>query len=118
MSHVRTFEIPTVMKHGLGSLSSLADEVKALGMKRALVVCGAGIIGAGLLEQAESPLKAANISYAVFDRVVPNPSLATVDEGTELYQSKECDGHREGHRRGRGQWRLNTRLRMGRPAAD
>ena len=92
MSHVRTFEIPTVMKHGLGSLSSLADEVKALGMKRALVVCGAGIIGAGLLEQAESPLKAANISYAVFDRVVPNPSLAKVDEGTELYQSKECDG--------------------------
>ena len=57
-----------------------------------MLVCGSGVIGAGLLEQAESPLKAANISYAVFDRVVPNPSLATVDEGTELYQSKECDG--------------------------
>ena len=92
MSHVRTFEIPTVMKHGLGSLSSLADEVKALGMKRALVVCGSGIIGAGLLERAESPLKAANISYVVFDRVVPNPTISTVEEGTECYQSNECDG--------------------------
>jgi len=92
MSHVRAFEIPTVMKHGLGSLSSLADEVKALGMKRALVVCGSGIIGAGLLERAESPLKAANISYVVFDRVVPNPTLSTVDEGTECYQSNKCDG--------------------------
>ncbi len=92
MSHVRTFEIPTVMKHGLGALASLGDEVKALGMKRALVVCGAGIIGAGLLERAESPLKAANISYVVFDRVVPNPTLSTVDEGTECYQSNKCDG--------------------------
>ena len=92
MSLVRTFEIPTVMKHGLGALSSLADEVKALGINRALVVCGSGIASAGLLERAESPLKAANISYAVFDRVVPNPSVALVDKGVEVYRDKHCDG--------------------------
>jgi len=92
MPNVRSFVIPTVMKHGLGSIQTLADEAKALGMKRPFVVTDSGIVKAGLLERAVAPLKAANLGYAVFDKVAPNPPIATVDEGAAFYASEKCDG--------------------------
>jgi len=92
MPTVRSFVIPTVMKHGLGAIQTLADEAKALGMKRPLVVTDPGIVKAGLLERATAPLKAANMGYAVFDRVAPNPPIATVDEGAAFYTREKCDG--------------------------
>ena len=92
MPRVRSFEIPTVMKHGLGAIQTLADEAKALGMKRPLVVTDSGIVKAGLLPRATDPLKAGNVDCAVFDQVVPNPPIATVDAGAALYASEKCDG--------------------------
>jgi choline dehydrogenase len=92
MPKVRSFEIPTVMKHGLGAIETLADEAKALGMKRPLVVTDSGIVKAGLLDRATAPLKAANMGFAVFDKVAPNPPIATVDEGAGVYKSEKCDG--------------------------
>lgn len=92
MTQLRSFEIPTVMKHGLGAISSLADEVKALGIKRPLIVTDPGIVKAGLLDRAATPIKAANIEYVVFDQVAPNPPIALIDEGAELYRREGCDG--------------------------
>lgn len=92
MPTVRSFVIPTVMKHGLGAIQTLADEAKALGIKRPLVVTDGGIVKAGLLDRATAPLKAANMGHAVFDKVAPNPPIATVDEGAEVYKSEKCDG--------------------------
>jgi hypothetical protein len=89
MTQLRSFEIPTVMKHGLGAISYLADEVKALGLKRPLVVTDPGIVQAGLLDRAITILQAANLDYAIFDRVAPNPPIALVDARsvTELLAS-------------------------------
>ena len=42
MTLLRTFEVPTVMKHGLGAIGSLADEVKSLGLRRPLLVTDPG----------------------------------------------------------------------------
>lgn len=92
MPNVRSFVIPTVMKHGLGAIQTLADEAKAVGMKRPLVVTDGGIVKAGLLDRATAPLKAADLGYAVYDKVVPNPPIATVDEGADVYYSEKCDG--------------------------
>jgi choline dehydrogenase len=92
MINVRSFEIPTVMKHGLGAIVSLADEVKALGMERPLMVTDPGVVRAGLLEQATVSLKAAHLDYLVFDRVASNPPIALVDEGAALYHNERCDG--------------------------
>ena len=92
MPTVRSFVIPTVMKHGLGAIQTLADEAKALGMKRPLLVTDSGIVKAGLLERATTPLKAGNVDFAVFDKVMPNPPIATVDEGARVYASEKCDG--------------------------
>lgn len=90
--NIRSFEIPTVMKHGLGAIKSLADEASALGMQRPLLVTDPGVVKAGLLERAIAPLKAANLGYVIFDQVVANPPIALVDEGAELYRREGCDG--------------------------
>ncbi|GAB4457566.1 MAG: choline dehydrogenase [Anaerolineae bacterium] len=89
---VRSFSIPTVMKHGLGAINALADEAKELGIKRPLIVTDPGIVQAGLLERATAPLDAANVGYVIFDQVVPNPPIALVDEAAALYRSEGCDG--------------------------
>jgi choline dehydrogenase len=92
MSLIRSFEIPTVMKHGLGAIKTLADEARAMGMQRPLIVTDPGVVRAGLLDRAIAPLKAANLSFAVFDNVAPNPPIALVDEGADMYRREECDG--------------------------
>ena len=92
MTAIRSFTIPTIMKHGLGAISTLGDEAKALGMQRPLLVTDPGIVRAGLLDRATAPLKAARLDYVVFDRVAPNPPIALVDESALLYRSERCDG--------------------------
>lgn len=92
MIKVRSFEIPTVMKHGAGAIQTLADEARALGMKRPLLVTDGGIVKAGLLERATAPLKAAKLPFAVYDQVRANPPIAIIDEGARLYKKEKCDG--------------------------
>lgn len=92
MPNIRSFVIPTVMKHGLGAIKSLASEVKSLGMKRPLIVTDGGIVKAGLLPRAIDPLKAAKIDFVVYDKVAANPPIAIVDEGARIYKKEKCDG--------------------------
>lgn len=92
MPRVRSFEIPTVMKHGLGAIQTLADEARALGMRRPLLVTDPGIVQAGLLQRATEPLQEADVDYVVFDRVAPNPPIKLVHEGADIYRAEKCDG--------------------------
>ncbi len=55
MSTIRSFTIPTVMKHGLGAVGALGEEAQALGMRRPLLVTDPGIVRAGLLDRAAAP---------------------------------------------------------------
>ena len=71
--NVRSFEVPTEMKHGLGSIQTLADEAKAMGMTRPMIVTDQGIVAAGLFDRALEPLKAAGLGHVTFSNVVPNP---------------------------------------------
>ncbi|MCW3489061.1 iron-containing alcohol dehydrogenase [Dethiobacter alkaliphilus] len=92
MQRMTEFEIPTVMKHGLGAIKNLGDEVKKLGVKKPMVVTDQGVINAGILDPVEASLKAANVPYIVYDGVVANPPLEVVANGTALYEQENCDG--------------------------
>lgn len=92
MTLVRSFEIPMVMKHGLGAIAGLAEQAKDLGMKRPMLVTDPGVVKAGLLDRAIEPLKTARLDYVLFDEVIPNPPIPLVDQGAARYAGEGCDG--------------------------
>jgi len=92
MINLRSFEVPTVVKHAPGAITLLAGEVKALGCKRPMLVTDRGLLKAGLVDEATNALKAGNVDYVLFDGVVANPPIELVDNAAALYKSEGCDG--------------------------
>lgn len=92
MVNLRSFVVPTVVKHAAGAVANLADEAKALGMKRPLLVVGADLVATGLVQEAINVLRTGQLDSVLFDEVIPNPPIALVDRGAERYQREDCDG--------------------------
>jgi choline dehydrogenase len=92
MVNLRSFEVPTVVKHAPGALECLADQVQALGVKRPMVVTDQGLVKAGLVERAAEVLKAGQVDYMLFDGVIANPPIKLVDDAAALYKAEKCDG--------------------------
>jgi choline dehydrogenase len=92
MINLRSFQVPTVVKHAPGSITCLADEIKALGSQRPMLVTDKGLVNAGLVDEALKSLKAGNVDFVLFDGVVANPGIKLVDDAAEMYRSEGCDG--------------------------
>ena len=91
MINLRSFEVPTVVKHAPGSIACLADEVRALGGKRPMLVTDKGLVAAGLVDEAVKSLRTAGMDYVLFDDVVPNPGIELVDGAAVLHLEEGCD---------------------------
>lgn len=91
MIDLRSFEVPTVVKHAPGSIACLADEVRALGGKRPMLVTDKGLVAAGLVDKAVKSLRTAGMDYVLFDDVVLNPGIELVDGAAVLYLEAGCD---------------------------
>jgi choline dehydrogenase len=92
MINLRSFEVPTVVKHAPGAITCLADEVKALGSKRPMLVTDKGLVNAGLVDEVTQSLGAGNVDFVLFDGVVPNPDIKLVDDAAKVYAAEGCDG--------------------------
>ena len=86
------FKLPTRILFGVNLVDSLGEEVKALGIKRVLLVTDKGVVNAGLLERVTRVLDASAIDYTVFDTVEANPTTTTVHNGAEIFRKNKCDG--------------------------
>jgi choline dehydrogenase len=85
---VRAVEVPTRLVHGPGAVARLGELVGELGVTRPLLVTDPGVTAAGLADRALEHLDDA----VVFGEVRPNPDIALVDRGAEIYASEGCDG--------------------------
>ena len=92
MQKFHTFEIPTVIKHGIGSVKHVGEEVKAYGVSKVLLVTDPGIYLAGVVNPVIASLKEAQIDVVLFDKVEPNPPVRLVNEGSALYEKEGCNG--------------------------
>lgn len=88
---ISTHYLPTRIIFGSHSLSRLAE--LSLPGKKALVVISSGksTRSFGYLDQLEEQLRKAQISWEVFDKILPNPVLRHVTEASELAREKGCD---------------------------
>lgn len=76
---------------GAGSVAKLVDILAEQGKKKPCIVCDEGIVKVGLLDKTTAALKANNIEFAVYDKVLPDPPVYTVEEGIKFYNENGCD---------------------------
>ena len=67
------------------SIDEMAEKIHAKGVKRILIVTDAGLVKAGICAMLQEKLTAAGIEYAIYDKTVPNPTIANVEEARQLY---------------------------------
>ena len=86
-----SFALPTRIVFGQGVISTVGEEAKALDAKKVLIVADKGVINAGLIKPVEESLKQVNISYKIFDKIVPNPRDTDCHVGYELAKQEKVD---------------------------
>jgi len=74
-----------------GSISVLPEELKALGVGKALLIVDKGIRQTGILDRVEALLSAAGIGFSTFDGVEPEPAMDVVDAGVRQFKENGCD---------------------------
>ena len=85
---VRTPELIT----GNGSVQTLAEPLRKLGVTHPLVVTDQGLSRLGLPDGMVKSLRAAGLTVTVYDGVQPNPTDEDVEDGLRLYREAGCDG--------------------------
>ncbi|NKB68912.1 MAG: iron-containing alcohol dehydrogenase [Candidatus Latescibacteria bacterium] len=76
---------------GEGALDTLADECGRLGLKRVLLVRDPGIVPLG--ELVVSALNQGGVEVVgVFDKVISNPTVASVDQCAQAIKEADCQG--------------------------
>jgi alcohol dehydrogenase class IV len=86
-----TWAFPTTVVFGVGAVSTVADHVRRIGARRALVVADPGVVRVGLAERVRSILAAGGVEAAVFDGVDPNPVEKNVADGVAAYRAHAAE---------------------------
>lgn len=76
---------------GRGAVNELVPEVLRRGYGKALIVTDAQLVACGVVEKVTAKLDAAGLEYQVFDRVVPNPTIAVVQRGLATFNASGAD---------------------------
>ena len=85
------FTLPTKIVYGCGVLKQLADEVRATGGSRVLIISDRGIVDAGIAGRVTALLDEAGIEYTIFDGVEANPKDVNAEEGARQARKIDAD---------------------------
>lgn len=86
-----TMSFPTRVVFGAGTLTTIPDEIKRTGRKRALIVSDKGVVGAGIVRRLTDVMDQAHIGWELFDAVSSNPVESEVWAGVEVFRSAGAD---------------------------
>ncbi|WKY47871.1 lactaldehyde reductase [Eubacteriaceae bacterium ES3] len=87
----RTYYFPPVVIMEPGAIELIPPEIKRMNVKKALVVTDKVLIEAGIVQDVLDVLDKAEVAYAIFSDVKPNPTVTNVNAGLEALQENECD---------------------------
>ena len=77
--------------HGAGAIASIADEVKARGLKKALVCSDPDLVKFGVTQKVLDVLDGASLAYTLYSNIKPNPTIENVQAGVAAYKEAEAD---------------------------
>ncbi|AJY44937.1 lactaldehyde reductase [Martelella endophytica] len=76
---------------GAGARFELVGEVERRGFKKALIVTDGPLVAAGVVGKVTAMLDEAGLAYALFDKVMPNPTIGAVKAGIEAFKAAGAD---------------------------
>ena len=77
---------------GSDAISRIPELLRSSGVKKTLVVTDPGLMAAGVAPRVMEVLEHAELPYALYDQVEPNPTVDTVEKIRALYLSEGCSG--------------------------
>lgn len=83
--------IPTRNVFGEGCVQETGELAKGLGMTKALIVTDSVLSELGMAKEVQAILEKSGVKSVVFDKVQPNPTDTSVEEGVKLYKKEKCD---------------------------
>jgi 4-hydroxybutyrate dehydrogenase len=83
-----TISYMTDVIFGQGAVRELPAQAEKLEIRRPLVVTDRGLVAAGVVERVIGHIK----SVSLFDRTLPNPAEAAVEQAAAQYSAEQCDG--------------------------
>lgn len=86
---VKQFFVSTRLIMGPGSIRELPTELEKMNAKHILVVTDQGLVKAGILDQVKEQLT--NVTYTVYDEVIPNPDVPSVDQAYQQLKDESFD---------------------------
>ena len=88
----RNWSYPTPIKFGVGRIAELAEQCKAVGLKKPLLVTDKALASLPITAAALDNLAAAGLGRAVFSEVDPNPNEKNMADGIAVYLKGGHDG--------------------------
>ena len=76
---------------GAGAIRHLPEEVQRRGLTKALIVTDKALVAAGAVKRVTDILDAHQLHWALYDEVVPNPTIAVVQRGVAVFKQAEAD---------------------------
>jgi alcohol dehydrogenase len=83
--------MPPVSIMGVGCLEDIADYIKPMGFKKALVVSDKVLVEIKLIKKLTDVLDKIGVGYVIFDGAQPNPTVGNVNSGLKILNDNKCD---------------------------
>lgn len=81
-----------VLLEGKNSITKLPNLIKSKTIKKVLIVTDKSIVSLGLMKPLLKGLEEEGISYVIYDKTVPNPTIDNVEEALLFYKTNQCQG--------------------------
>lgn len=76
---------------GRGAVNALTAEVTRRGYQKALIVTDKTLVASGVVGKVISKLDEAGLKWEIFDGVIPNPTIAVVQNGLRIFKQSGAD---------------------------
>ena len=87
-----SYFLPCKILFGVGVADKIGEEAKKLGCTKVLVISDKGIVNSGLVDIVSDTLKSSGIDVLVYDGVVVNPTIESVEDAYSKIKEVKPDG--------------------------
>ncbi len=85
------YRLPPRLIFGRGRLAELGEHTAPLGRRALLVTGRQAARAAGFTDRAIASLQAAGVETVLFEKALPNPTVANAEAGAKLARAEQCD---------------------------